>query len=224
MEIEKTINRWFQQRQELISKASIHDKSFTLSFCAVSVPIMKTYCSAAGLLLDKDFKLPTIPLLRAISEFFIKFIWCVNTEDENEVKKRAARWEKSTATEKLKLLNSLLANSSILASEELPKLRKIKADTQKNLDSNKNKLMPKVTGAGSLFEQCLNVFGADVSGILYRQFCGAVHIDTSILRGLMGAGVDDSGNLVLQDDISEGITDLKKKVFKLYLHVFGYSM
>src|SRR4030042_4462265 len=105
-EIKKAINKWFEGTQKLITEVSSRDKSCSLLFCAVAVPVMKTYCRAAVLLLDEGFKLPAMALIRVISEFFIKFLWCVVIPvDENEIRNRLLRWEKTASSKKLNLYN-----------------------------------------------------------------------------------------------------------------------
>jgi len=208
MEITKTIIKWFDETQRGIAERSSTDKSFTLSFCAIILPIMKTYCCATGLLVDKGFSLPTSALLRAISEFFIKSLWCLNSKDENELKERTHRWEKSTAEKKLQLLKNLLESKDVLNTKELEKLKDEKTKTEKDLASNLYKGMPPVTGNGSLFEQNSNVFGTDVSAILYSQFCSSVHVDTSILRGLMKW---EGSGLVISDDLGENLGDVRTR-------------
>ena len=133
MEITKTIIGWFETTQKRIAKLSGTDTTYTLSFCAKCVPIMKTYCCAAALLVDKGFRLPVTALLRTISEFFIKVLWCLNSRDEKELKERSRRWEKTTAQKRLKLLNDLLRTKDVLSPDDIRKLKENKKETEKNL-------------------------------------------------------------------------------------------
>jgi len=208
IEISKILIRWFEDVKQQISEKSSKNKTFTFSFCSVSLPIMQIYCSASGFLLDNNYKLPAIALFRTISDFFIKFIWCINTDNEDETRKKMYRWEKTSANEKLRLIDNLLISSEELKPSDVKKLNKFKITVKNNVKNNPHKAMPAVTGKGSIFEQTSNVFGADVSALLYRQFCSAVHIDTSIFRGLMN---NKQGTFIIRDDIDEGINELKKR-------------
>lgn len=208
IEISKIINRWFENVKQQVSEKSVKNKTFTFSFCSVSLPVMQIYCSASGFLLDNNYKLPAMALFRIISDFFIKFLWCINTDNEDETRKRVYRWEKTSAKEKLRLLDNLLIYSKELKPFDVDKLNKLKITVKQDAKNNPHKAMPAVTGKGSMFEQTSNVFGADVSALLYRQFCSAVHIDTSIFRGLMN---NKQGTFIIRGDIDEGINELKKR-------------
>ncbi len=207
IEISKLINRWFKNVKQQVTEKSAKNTTFTFTSCSVSLPVMQIYCSASGFLLDNNYKLPAVALLRIISEFFIKFLWCMNTNNEDETRKRLHRWEKTTANEKLRLLDNLLKYSKKLKPFDVNKLKKQKVRVKQEAKNNPQKAMPTVTGNGGIFEQTSNVFGADVSALLYGQFCTAVHTDTSILCGLMN---NEQGALIIRDDIDEGINELKK--------------
>jgi len=208
MEITKTTVGWFETAQQQIVERSRTDTSYTFSFCAICVPIMKTYCCAAALLVDKGFSLPVTVLLRTISEFFIKILWYLNSRDEKELKESNHRWEKCAAQKKLKLLNDLLESRDVLSPNELTKLEQKKKETEKELASNSMKGMPNITGKDGLFEQNANVFGAQVSGVLYGQFCSSVHVDTSIMAGLMSY---EGSTLVISNDLGESIGDVRNR-------------
>lgn len=207
IEISIIINRWFKNVKQQVTEKSAKNTTFTFTFCSVSLPVMQIYCSASAFLLDNNYKLPAVALLRIISEFFIKFLWCMNTNNENETRKRMLRWEKTTANLKLKLLDGLLKCSNKLKPYDVNKLKKQKIRVQQDAKNNPHKAMPTVTGNNSIFEQTSNVFGADVSALLYGQLCTAVHVDSSILCGLMN---NVQGALIIRDDIDEEINELKK--------------
>ena len=200
IEISKTLIRWFEDVKQQVSEKSAKNKTFTFSLCSVSLSVMQINCSASGFILYNNYKLPVMALLRIISEFFIKFLWCVNTDNEDVTRKRMHRWEKTTENNKLKLLESLLISSKELKPFDVNKLKKRHVTAKQHAQKNPYKAMPTVTGKDSMFEQTSKVFGADVSALLYRQFCPAVHIDTSILCGLMN---NEQGALIIQDDIDE---------------------
>jgi hypothetical protein len=208
IEINKIINQWFGDAKQQISEKSAINETLSFSFCSVSLPVMQIYCSASGFLLDNNYKLPAMALFRVISDFFIKFLWCLNTDNEDETRKRMYRWEKTSANKKLKLLDNLLKSSRVLKPSDVNKLNDFKITVKQDAENNPHKAMPPVTGKGGMFEQTSNVFGAEVSALLYAQFCSAVHIDTSIFRGLMNIKQD---NLIIRDDIDEDVNELKKR-------------
>ncbi len=207
MSVEETINKWFEDAQNRIALLSQSDNSFTTSFCAVAVAVMKLYCRATGHLIDNHFRLPTMALLRVISEFFIKFLWCTKIWTDNEVKERMARWEKTSAQKKLKLLDDLLKFNSVFSQEQLNALKNARDRADMNIKSSSQSGMPNVTGSGSLFEDTATVFGANISSFLYGQYCDAIHIPTSILTGFVKP---DNQNLFIKDDVDESPEQLGK--------------
>ena len=210
MGIEREINEWFENTQNLIAEVSSRDGGFSLTFCAIAVPVMKTYCRAAALLLDEGFKLPAMALIRIISEFFIKFLWCVSPDDENEIRNRLQRWDKTAGKEKLRLYKGLLElEEGVLNQEDFAKVNDSKEKVEKDFDKNGAAEMPRITGKGGLFEGTSKVFGVDVSAILYSQYCSAVHVDTSILCGLKKEHGEQGWQI--RDDIDESLAELKKR-------------
>ncbi len=211
IEISIIINRWFNNVKSQVTEKSAKNTTFTFTSCSVSLSVMQIYCSASGFLLDNNYKLPAVALLRVISEFFIKFLWCMNTNNEKETKERMYRWEKTTANLKLKLLDNLISSQKLKTSD-VDKLKKQKIKVEKDAINNPHKAMPNVTGNGSIFEQISNVFGADVSALLYGQLCTAVHVDSSVLCELIN---NMQGAFIIRDDIDEDINQLKKNCLNL---------
>ncbi|MFA5292644.1 MAG: DUF5677 domain-containing protein [Phycisphaerae bacterium] len=218
--IEKAINKWFEGTQKLITEVSSRDKSHSLLFCAFAITVMKTYCRAAVLLLDEGFKLPAMALIRVISEFFIKFLWCVvSPDDENEIHNRLRRWDRNAGNEKINLYNGLLElEEGVLNKEDLKKIKKLKEQLERTVKGyNAKKERLRITGKGGLFESTSNIFGGNVSAILYSQYCPAVHIDPLILSSLKQGEIND--------DTNENLGDLKMRclnfayMFLLSVHV-----
>jgi len=217
--IEKAINKWFEDTQKLRAEVSSRDKSHSLLFCAFAIPVMKTYCRAAVLLLDEGFKLPAMALIRVISEFFIKFLWCVVIPvDENEIRNRLLRWEKTASSKKLNLYNDLLKlKEGVLNKEDLEKTKKSKEELEITDKGNTAEKMPKVR---DIFESTSKIFGGNVSAFLYSQFHPAVHIDTLILSELKQEGAGQGWGI--NDDINENLGDLKTTCLKLaYMFLFS---
>ncbi|RKY06401.1 MAG: hypothetical protein DRP56_07485 [Planctomycetota bacterium] len=204
------IGKWFESTQVLITDASSNDKSFKLRFDAIAEQIMKKYCLATALLFDEGFKLPAMALMRIVSEFFVKYLWCINTDKEDEICNRLQRWDKTSGKKKLKLYDGLLGlEAGVLKKEDLEKLAELKEKVEKNLNDNAEKEMPPVTGRSGLFESTSKVFGTNVGLLLYSQYCSAVHIDTSILSDLILES--DGLNLSVNEDINENMKELKKR-------------
>jgi len=183
------------------------DKTFTTSFCAVAVAVMRIYCLAAGHLIDNHFRLPATALFRVISEFFIKFLWCTKIWTDDEIKQRMARWEKTSAKKKIRLLDDLLKLSNVFSQDQLDALKNTRDGVDRDIKSNSQSEMPHVTGSESLFEDVATIFGANVSGILYAQYSPAIHIPTSILSGFVN---NTNQQFFIRNDIDESDEHLGK--------------
>lgn len=181
----RTVTTLFEQAQTECSEIAPRDPRYVVSLCAVCLPIAKTYCRATACLLDSGFRLPAQALLHIMAEIFVKVLWCVSAENEDEIKARELRWERSTGREKLRVLRQLLKTPQLLDDNQLAQLRKMKNAIEQAMQQNpQTDCMPPVTGDGGLFALTSHLFsGNNMSAFLYGQFCSAVHVDTSVLRG-----------------------------------------
>jgi len=207
MKVEETVNRWFENAQNRMVQISQSDNNFTTSFCSVAISVMKTYCSAIGFLIDNEFRLPAMALLRVISEFFVKFLWCIKPRNDVEVRNRFHSWENTTAEKKLNLFDGILKSKVGLNEQELTRINQLKDEALKIKNSKRDR-MPKITGKGSLFEEVSSFFGTDVSAPLYRQYCATAHIDTSVLSGFL---VPTDKGIGIKSDLDENLAMLKDR-------------
>jgi hypothetical protein len=222
--IQTIISDWFEEAETASKATYMKDDRHSVTLCTVAVALMRTYCEATANLLENGFLLPAAALLRITSEFFIKILWCIKCETEDETKDRIDRWERSSGEEKLKLWSNLLEQSHLLQGIDVSKLEQLSRETEDALTKNvQQKGMPHITGTGGLFDQCSEVFGTNVSALLYGQLCPAVHIDTSVLRGLV-QNQDDL--LVIERDRGNEV-DLKRRCLNIaymFLLVIGKKM
>ena len=107
MEIDETINKWFEQTQEKLKNTMSSNEDID-NLCCATTAVVKTYLDAVLLQLDNGLLLPSMADLRIISDLINKFLWCMNRPKKEQIKGRLKRWEKSTAKEQKKLLENLI--------------------------------------------------------------------------------------------------------------------
>ena len=222
-EIEKTINKWFEEVFEKL--IDLEDEPFVDSYVRSTTRILFNYHIAAIYLIRKELRLPAMALLRIMTELVMKFIWCFyNTTNYQEVKLKFQRWAKTAGKRKIKLLNDFIETnrtSDEIKSKFIKDIQKIE-DELSNFD-NSVKCMPQMTGDGGLFDQLSIVFGGNISALTYSQFCKAIHIDTSVLACCIernGSSLTYTGdlNIKLEDLFNHCLSNAY--MFVKILHIF----
>lgn len=202
MEIEKTINQWFEEAQYKLENIIISNEDID-NFCCGTTTVVKTYLDAVLLQLDNGLFLPSMADLRIVSDLINKFLWCMNHPDKKQIKGRLRRWEKSAAKEQKKLLENLIPSSCepflSVSKNAISQLKKI----LDRFSKDQVKEMPKT---GQLFQQNKNLFQTDIYAQAYQQFNSAVHIDTDVLLRKIATYQKSTGKFVgdipvSQDDI-----------------------
>lgn len=181
MDAKETIIKWFKEASAKLSNSN-SGRMADRYICSI-LTILQHYQMAAISLINGDFKLPPMALLRAMYELVMKFIWCLQgTSEYKDVENRFLRWGKTTLNERIKSLNGFLESDDVPA--------EARADIQQSLKQMRDdfsklpsdiKCMPQMTGPGGLYDQIQGVFDADISTLSYRQLCHATHIDTFVL-------------------------------------------
>jgi len=212
MEIDETINRWFEETVTQMNAANKPDEP-VYNLCSSILPIAHNYFNATLLLLNEDKKLPAMALIRVIAELAFRFQWCVLPNRQNEdVNIRIKRWLKESYKQKKRRQEKCLhsANGQQKAT--------IKADIRR-LDSEIDKIP--YNSAGDLYgslESLLCEQTGDVEitlswkdhlyPILYAPFNQAIHPDLVVLSNL----IEQSGNqrIFFGDYTSIDIATLKK--------------
>ena len=216
MEIDQTMNRWFEEALTML-----HDQSTRQSeidgFCLGVVVSVKTYLNGTSLLLENDFSFPAMAHLRIVAELIVKFLWCLQGKTDMEIQRRINRWEKTTFRKQKQLLQELV---DVIDDNDLKLVFTniiIKLDSK--IKSNKEKEMPNTTGSGGLFEKTRNLFQRNVYPQAYQQFNPAVHIDTDTLKKITASQQSKEGPI---KDIK--LTQCDKDNLKIFSLSFTYMV
>ena len=213
MEIEKIINRWFDETQNNLTKTK--DSSDMIDgLCRTISSVFKTYCDATIRLLEHDPKvLPAMALLRIMSELIIKSLWCLNVTKNEEIKERIKRWEKAGVKKRKKFVKELLESEGSFDPATVDKFKQELAKLDEYLKDNIVDEMPKVTGPNGLFKETKNIFDRNICAQAYRQFNHAVHVDTLVLTW---STQRKANAIYYTGDLDENIESLK-------LHCLSFS-
>jgi len=191
MEIDETINKWFQETEDQISAKIDKNKFRPLDGLCIAVhKAARDYCNAIFCLTGKNHLLPAKALLRCLCELSVKLSWCLivpdglSAEEESKVvEQKIKRWEKDTLCEKIKILKKFkeaatTASDSKLEEEINSEMRKMKQEPL--FGNNEVKRMPNFF---DIIKEMPKIFKAGVYPLLYLQFNNAVHLDVTSLVG-----------------------------------------
>jgi len=185
MEIEKTVNKWFDE-----TDAQMHQKikDFTSidGLCTCVLRAAKDYCNTIFLLLRKERKLPAKALLRVLCELMVKLSWCLtvpykqNEDEEETVKEKIRRWEKYTLCNNIRILEKF---REVTSGDDKKKIQDSidKLKTEQLFSDKGTKEMPKFL---DLIKQLPDLFKNEVYPLLYLQFNNAIHLDVTSLVDL----------------------------------------
>ncbi len=191
MEINETINRWFQETEDKLSTRIDKNKFRPLDGLCVAVhKAARDYCNAIFHLVEKNHLLPAEALLRCLCELFVKLSWCLGvtdgpfTEEESEVvEQKIKQWEKDTLCRNIKNLKKFKEAAAAVSDKNLEEeidsgIRKLKQEPL--LGNNEVKRMPKFF---DVIKEMPKIFETEVYPLLYLQFNNAVHMDVTSLVG-----------------------------------------
>jgi len=182
MDIEKTVNKWFDE-----TDTQMHQKikGFTSidGLCACVLQVAKNYSNAIFLLLRNKRELPAKALLRVLCELMVKLSWCLTVPDEqtkNEeetVKEKIQRWEKYTLCNNIRILEKFkdvaLGDDKKKIQDSIDKLK-----TKQLFSNEKIKEIPKLL---DIIGQLPGLFANEVYPLHYLQFNNAIHLDVTSL-------------------------------------------
>lgn len=207
MEIEKTINKWFEITKEQLDSLP-NQQSEIEGFCLGILHTVMIYLNGARLLQEKRLNFPAMALLRIVSDMVIKFLWCLQGVKDSGIETRIKRWEKRTFKEQKRLLSEL--------KELVPdSIKKVFEKTINDLDKKTNNQLREMPNTRQLFKENSNLFLMDVYAQTYQQFNSAVHIDTDILKKVLMSPLRKYG---CSEDIQLTPQDTNNlKIFRLSL-------
>ncbi|MGB2865158.1 MAG: DUF5677 domain-containing protein [Sedimentisphaerales bacterium] len=183
MEINETIDKWFNETNKLIQN-EIEDLNSIDGLCQAALNSSNDFCCSIILLLRSGHIMPAKALLRCLCELLIKLCWCLSVsdnisdaKDDHIVKAKIQRWEKDTLCNNIKILEKFSDVVDEITSKKFKKeIAKLK---QEPLFSNgKIKRLPALKDiAGQLPE----IFKNEVYPRFYIKFNNAIHLDVTSL-------------------------------------------
>ncbi len=185
MEIDRIINRWFEETKKLLDGLP-NRQSEVDGFCLGILHTVVIYLNASSILQEKDFNFPAMAILRIVSDLVIKFLWCLQGIKDNEIEIRIKRWEKKTFKEQRRLLSELKELFPSDAKETFEK-------TINEFDKRINNTLKEMPNTRQLFKDNKNLFLADVYALAYKQFNSAVHIDTDVVKKVLMSPLRKNG-------------------------------
>ena len=205
MEIDETINRWFEETADSIN-AKDNTNSPVDALCFSVVPLAHNYCNAVLILLKNNKKLPAMALLRVLGELSLRFLWCLYKDNpaKESIDVRIERWKKHTFKEGVKRLNKLLLCAN---PEDSQHLQDQIAFLKKEIETIGHQHLPEKSFYNSL-DELPELYKKELYPRLYNNFNQAIHPDLKVFTDLM----KQVGNKrIFSDDIDEvGIKSLKK--------------
>jgi len=181
MEIDKTINQWYEDTLKGIESKIGPDLSNADEIDKLCLCVAKTsyqYCSAILQLLNEGYEFPARALMRCIGELSAKFTWslvcCNNKKNTPEAtKKRVQRWRKTACSKGIELLEG---STSVKCPEDNDVHGKILNDLKQQREELKVKNMPDLTEIFNQLEKNYDIYNK-IRIAFYSVFNNAVHID-----------------------------------------------
>lgn len=217
MEIEETINKWFDDTAAQMEKYFKTESQIDM-LCAGALKVGENYCNAVLLLLKDSHKMPAKALLRILCELTAKLTWCLWVPKEKEeaddiIYDKFQRWQKATLVENKKMLESLR--------KAMPDDQKLQLGNNiKNLEEQAGEIefdpMPNVT---ELFQKLPKDWDIVIYPMCYKQFNNAVHLDLQSIGEL----IEKKGNKIrLLDDFKDNVEELTKYCLDWAFHINYY--
>ena len=200
MEIDETINKWFDEtHKNFIERGAI--MPFLLSVFLAA----KEYILASLLLVKNGHKMPAKALLRILAEFFIRLEWCMCVYEKNKNKKkveeRILRWWKTTLYYRIKELSKWqdVSNTSLQKQAKAQKTRL--ESVYEEVKDDSIKLLPRTFVEFMKKERLPAEIKNDIYPRYYSRYNDSIHLDIASLDFLVR---QREGRLEIQGDSPEG--------------------
>jgi len=221
MEIDKTINKWFEEAKRKLSGGKTYYKQAKLdvdSLCLGIVALLENYVHSVLSLLNAGKKLPAKALLRVISDMSIKCMWCLKGLEKGleEFSKRIDIWRRYSLSKDKKRMEAeitiLEQNYDNSVSQLVGQLKGFVEILEKESISN-NEKMPSIWDMREIWENQPELnFDA-----LYRQFHQGIHPDWMVLQ-ILKKGKEDK--ILYKRDIEQDTYSLKKHCLVMLGYLF----
>lgn len=202
MEIEKTINKWFEKTENALDNLDSERKNTNLYFLIVnSLPTFGKYLHTAIMILNWERRLPAKALLRVSGQLVSRVSWVLKGKDDQEQQNRLKCWIKDSYVKKRRFYNEILEYYTGEEKAQIEESIRVYSEEIDKLEKCNIKELPQPK---KVFEQA---FGKSniVSG-MYSQYHDSVHPDLLVLTGTIR---EDGEMTMCEGDTEENIDDLK---------------
>jgi len=205
MEIDETINKWFEQTKQNVTGGKTYYKQLELDvdkLCGEVVTLLENYVQCVLLLLNKRKILPAKALLRIISDVSIKCIWCLKglKTSEEEFNKRFDKWWRCSWSEHRILMEKDLA---ILEEEYGNEVPELKEELKRRITAIESVGITKKERFSITNELAQDVWKTQPKlnlRALYIRFHEAIHPDLVLFQKILG---ESDERIIYKGDIEE---------------------
>jgi len=176
-QIKSTLDRWLlAETHDKLVDAGLQDNPPN-HLCLSVMPVVRTYAMSILDLINGQYRLPTMGLLRVLAELVLTTCWCL-VEPDPEVKIR--RWLKQSYIERKKFLKHLVDLGGIPENDKAEFSREIEEVSQQ-IDAIEESPAGKFwSRIGEIPSEAGENYKA-MYQLLYRPFHRAIHPDLTVL-------------------------------------------
>jgi len=210
MEIDETINKWFEQIKQNLSGGKTYYKQLELDvdkLCGEVVVLLENYVQGVLLILNKGKILPAKALLRIISDVSIKCGWCLEglKTSEEEFDQKFDKWRRHSLSKCRTLMEKDLAVLEEEYGDEVSGLkeelkRRITAIESAGIKKKERFSIPELVQDVWKTQPKLNLRA------LYLGFHEAVHPDLVLFQRTLE---ESNGRIIYKGDIEESPERIK---------------
>jgi len=163
------------------------------SVCLSVLPVADTYCRAIMELVDQNYKLPAMALLRVLIELMLKVCWCLDRTSEEDTESKIQSWYKNSLKQRRNWLKGMAEGE--LAAEEWRDAyeKEIEAMDEVIEEIHQKPIPPFGALVKDLPGRC-----RDIYRVVYKQALQGIHPDLLVL---MDTVKQDGDELVSIGDI-----------------------
>jgi len=204
MQIDKTIEKWFQEIEDALGNLSTDKKQTNIFFLiTTSLSTFGNYLNTTLMILKNERRLPAKALLRITGQFISRVIWVLKSKNGGERQSKLKRWEKESYCKAKKYDEGIIEFCS-KDDERTVIEKRIEGYTEEinKLEESKIKGLPQPI---QIFEQA---FGRSIlTAGMYSQYHDAIHPDILVLSDTVSENKTDT---ICEGDTKESIDSLKQ--------------
>jgi len=209
MEIDDTINKWFDDSKSLLQELNLPKCKIDIMILS-TISLIDNYLNNALLILNGGSRLPAMALLRVMGEFISKITYCLKGKNQKEVENRIGRWEKSSLIQRRELYKKILSRYKKPNSQvQFKKVQEWINETEDEIKKIKSHGLPQNQ---DIFLEAFGEHHPVGQDGIYHQYHCSIHVDLETLARTIR-------NNEYTGDFEFNIEDLK---FECLTHAYFY--